>query len=208
MHVLAINGSPKENGNTYAALKTAADELQNQGISTEIVHIGNKNIRGCIACGGCFRNKNEKCVFEDVVNPTIQKMKEADAIIVGTPVYYASISGTLKCFLDRAFYVGGSNGGLFRHKAAAAVAVARRSGEIATFDHINHYFTISEMFVAPSNYWNAAFGRAPGDVLQDSEGMQIMRVMARNLAFLVKTLSANAAKLPAKEEKIMTNFIR
>ena len=210
MHVIAINGSPKANGNTYLALKAVTDELEKEGITTEILHVGNKNIRGCLACGGCARNKNEKCVIKDdnEVNDAIQKMKEADGIIISSPVYYASIAGTMKSFLDRAFYVAGANGGLFRHKVGASVAVARRSGEIATYDHLNHYLTIGEMFLASSNYWNSAHGRVPGDVLEDEEGVQIMRILGKNTAYLLKSIAQNSQPLPEKEVKIMTNFIR
>lgn len=208
MKVIAINGSPKAEGNTHQALTIVAQQLEEEGISTEIIHIGDKNIHGCVGCGGCFRNKNEKCVIDDEVNKIIQKMKTADGIIIASPVYYASIAGTMKCFLDRAFYVAGSNGGLFRHKVGASVAVARRSGEVATFDHLNHYFTLAEMFVTSSNYWNVIHGRDPGEILKDEEGMQIMRVLGKNMAFLIKLLHNNSVPLPEKEAKIMTNFIR
>jgi len=137
MHVVAFNGSPKKEENTYQAIKIVADSLEKEGISTEIIHVGNKTIRGCIACGGCIKNKNEKCVIDDEVNGWIQKMKSADGIIIGSPVYYASIAGTMKCFLDRAFYVGGVNNGLFRHKVGASVVAVRRSGGVATYDHLN-----------------------------------------------------------------------
>ena len=208
MKVIAINGSPKAEGNTHQALTIVSQQLEEEGISTEIIHIGDKNIHGCVACGGCFRNKNEKCVIDDEVNKIIQKMKIADGIIIASPVYYASIAGTMKCFLDRAFYVAGSNGGLFRHKVGASVVVARRSGEVATFDHLNHYFTLAEMFVTSSNYWNVIHGRDPGEVLKDEEGIQIMRVLGKNMAFLIKLLHNNSVPLPEKEAKIMTNFIR
>lgn len=208
MHVIAINGSPREKGNTFYALEMIANELKNQDITTEIIHIGNKNIRGCTACGGCFQNQDERCVIDDEVNGIIQKMKAADGIIIASPVYYASITGTMKCFLDRAFFVAGANGGLYRHKAGASVAVVRRSGEVATFDHLNHYFTIAEMFVPGSNYWNIIHGRHEGEVLKDEEGVQTMRVLAKNLAWLMKQLKDNAESLPKREEKIMMNFIR
>lgn len=208
MHVIAINGSPKAQGNTYQALKLVCDELEKQGITTEIVHIGNTNIRGCLACGGCAKNKNEKCVIDDEVNEIIQKIKAAEGILLGSPTYYASIAGTMKCFLDRAFYVAGANGGLFRHKVGAVVAISRRSGEMAVFDHLNHYLTIAEMFVPSSNYWNVIHGRLSGEVLQDEEGVQIMRILGKNMAFLLKSVTKNAENLPEKEQKIMTNFIR
>lgn len=208
MKVVAINGSPNEQGNTYHALKLVTEELERNGISTEIIHVGNKVIRGCLACGGCAKNKNEKCIINDEVNDIIQKMKSADGIVIGSPVYYASIAGTMKSFLDRAFYVAGANGGLFRHKVGASVAAVRRSGEVATFDHLNHYFLISEMFLTPSNYWNVIHGRLPGEALKDEEGVQIMRVLGKNMAFLLKSIEQNKAALPEKEAKIMMNFIR
>lgn len=208
MNVIAINGSPKAEGNTFHGLKIVCDSLENEGISTEIIHVGNKNIRGCLACGGCAANKNEKCVIDDEVNEIVQKLKNADGIIIGSPVYYASMAGTLKCFLDRAFYVAGANGGLYRHKVGASVVAVRRSGEVATFDHLNHYFTISEMFLASSCYWNVIHGRMPGEALQDEEGVQTMRVLGKNMAFLIKAIDKNKAELPEKEQKVMTSFIR
>lgn len=208
MHVIAINGSPKAEGNTFYAIKIVADALQNEGITTEIIHVGDKNIRGCIACGGCIKNLNEKCVIDDEVNDLVQKMKNADGIIIGSPTYYASIAGTMKCFLDRAFYVGGANGGLFRHKVGASVVAVRRSGEVAVFDHLNHYFTLAEMFVPGANYWNAIHGRVPGEAEQDTEGVQTMRVLGKNMAYLMKKLNNIEAVAPKKEQKIYTNFIR
>ena len=208
MHVVAINGSPKEEGNTFHALKLVTEELEKQGISSEIIQVGNKNIHGCMACGGCSQNKNEQCIINDEVNGIIQKMKAADGIIIGSPVYYASIAGTMKCFLDRAFYTASANGGLFRHKVGASVVAVRRSGEVATFDHLNHYFTLGEMFMASSNYWNVIHGRLPGEVLQDEEGVQIMRVLGKNMGYLLKQLESGVALPSEKEAKVMTNFIR
>lgn len=208
MNVVAINGSPREEGNTYQALKIVTEELEKQGISTEIIQVGDKKIQGCIACGWCRQNKIEKCVIDDEVNEIIQKMKTADGIIIGSPVYFASISGTMKSFLDRTFYVAGANGGLFRHKVGASVVAARRSGVVAAFDHLNHYFTLAEMFVASSNYWNVIHGRNPGEAIQDEEGIQTMRILGKNMAFLIKSIAQNATSLPEKEAKIMTNFIK
>lgn len=208
MHVVAFNGSPKAEGNTYQAIKTVAESLEAEGITVEIIHVGNKNIRGCTACGACYKNRNEKCIIEDEVNDCVQKMKNADGIIIGSPVYYASMAGTMKCFLDRAFYVCGANGNLCRHKVGASVVAVRRSGEIATFDHLNHYLTISEMFVPGSNYWNVIHGRMPNDAAQDTEGIQTMRVLGKNMAWLMKKLKGIDAVEPEREEKIYTNFIR
>lgn len=208
MKVIAINGSPRSEGNTYHALKLVLEQLEEQDIETEIVHVGNKIIRGCMACGGCAKNRNEECVIDDDVNAIIQKMKSADGIIIASPVYYASIAGTMKCFLDRAFYTSTANSGLFRHKVGASIAISRRSGEVATFDHLNHYFTVGEMFVTPSNYWNVIHGRTPGEVLQDEEGIQIMRVLGKNMAFMLNAVAQNKDSLPLREEKIVTSFIR
>ena len=208
MHVIAINGSPKANGNTFQALKIVTDELEKYGVSTEIIHIGNKNIRGCMACGVCGKNKNEKCFIEDEVNIIIQKMKASDGIIIGSPVYYASIAGTMKCFLDRSFYVCSANGGILRHKVGASVVAARRSGEVAAFDNLNHYFTAAEMFVTSSNYWNVIHGGSPGEIRQDEEGMQIMRVLGKNMAWIMKQLESGNELPPEKEVKIKTSFVR
>lgn len=208
MHALAFNGSPKENGNTFFALKMVCEELEKEEITTEIVHIGDKIIRGCLACGGCIKNLDEKCVIQDELNPFIQKMKSADGIIIGSPVYYASIAGTMKSFLDRAFFVCNVNGGLLRHKVGASVVAVRRSGEVATFDHLNHYFTISEMFVVGSNYWNVIHGRMPNEAPQDEEGVQTMRVLGKNMAYLIKQLNFNSLNPPEREQKIYTNFVR
>ena len=211
MKVVAFNGSPKKEGKTYNAIKTVAAELEKEGIEVEIVHVGNKVIRGCIACGGCSRNKNERCVLDkDEVNEWIQKMKEADGIILGSPVYYSAIAGTMKSFLDRAFYVASVNGGLFRHKIGASVVAVRRSGGIPVFDQLNNFINYSEMIMPTSNYWNVAYGAAPGEVTQDEEGMQIMRVLGKNMSWLMKVVEAGKSQVKEneKEDKVFTNFIR
>ena len=211
MKVVAFNGSPHKKGNTYNAIETVAKELEKEGIEVEIVHVGNKAIRGCIACVGCSRNQNERCVLDkDEVNEWIQKMKEADGIILGSPVYYSAIAGTMKSFLDRAFYVASSNGGMFRHKVGASVVAVRRSGGIPVFDQLNNYINYSEMIMPTSNYWNVAYGTAPGEVTQDEEGMQIMRVLGKNMAWMMKVVEAGKSQVKEneKEDKIFTNFIR
>ncbi|AUN13827.1 MAG: flavodoxin family protein [Paraclostridium sordellii] len=211
MKVVAFNGSPHKKGNTYNAIETVAKELEKEGIEVEIVHVGNKAIRGCMACGGCSRNQNERCVLDkDEVNEWIQKMKEADGIILGSPVYYSAIAGTMKSFLDRAFYVASSNGGMFRHKVGASVVAVRRSGGIPVFDQLNNYINYSEMIMPTSNYWNVAYGTAPGEVTQDEEGMQIMRVLGKNMAWMMKVVEAGKSQVKEneKEDKIFTNFIR
>lgn len=211
MKVLAINGSPKAEGNTFFALKTATQELEAAGIETEILHIGQEAVRGCIACGQCARNKDEKCVLPgDSVNAWIQKMKEADGILLGTPVHYSAIGATMKAFLDRAFYVAGANGGLFRHKAGAAVVAVRRSGGVTTFDQLNHYLLYSEMLMPTTNYWNVIHGAKPGEAADDSEGVQIMRVLGKNMAWLLKLMEhgKGAVEAPEREQKVYMNFIR
>lgn len=211
MKVLAFNGSPRKEGNTYHAIKMAAEELEKEGIEVEIIHVGNKAIRGCIACNGCARNQNEKCVIDtDEVNEWIQKMKEADGIILGSPVHYSSIGATMKSFLDRAFYVISSNGGMLRHKVGATVVAVRRSGGVTTFDQLNHYINYSEMLMATSNYWNVIHGTAPGEATSDEEGNQIMRVLGKNMAWIMKLVEngKGTVKEPEKENKVFTNFIR
>lgn len=211
MKVVAFNGSPKKEGNTYHAIKMVADELEKQGIDVEIVHVGNKNIRGCLACNACAKNKDEKCIIQDdEVNEWIQKMKEADGIILGSPVFYSAIAGTMKSFLDRAFYVAGSSGGLLRHKVGASVVAVRRSGGIPTFNQLNNYIHYSEMLMPGSNYWNVIHGTAPGEAVQDEEGKQIMQVLGKNMAWLMKLVEngKGTVKEPQKESKVFTNFIR
>lgn len=185
MKVIAINGSPNKEGNTFHALTMVGNELIGNGIDFEILHVGHKMIHGCLGCGKCSINKDEKCVIQtDDLNKWIQQIKDADGIVLGSPVYYSGISGTMKSFLDRLFYVSGSNGNLLRHKVGATVAAVRRSGGSATFDSLNHYLTYSEMIIATSNYWNVIHGRAAGEVNKDDEGKQIMRVLGKNMAWL------------------------
>jgi multimeric flavodoxin WrbA len=211
MKMLAFNGSPNKEGNTYHAIKLVAAELEKEGIETEIVQVGNKAIRGCIACYQCIKNLDERCGLKgDEVNEWIQKMKQADAIILGSPVYYSAINGTMKSFLDRAFFVTGVNGALLRHKVGASVVAVRRSGGLPTFDQLNHFLNYSEMLLATSNYWNVIHGREPGEALQDEEGVQIMRVLGKNLAWLMKLVANGKGVVlaPEPEAKVFTNFIR
>lgn len=211
MKVVAFNGSPKRDGNTYKSIESVATELEKENIEVEIIHVGNKVIRGCLACGGCARNKNEKCVIEnDQVNEWIGKMKEADGIILGSPVHYSAIAGTMKSFLDRAFYVASVNDGMFRHKVGASVVAVRRAGGIPTFDQLNNYINYSEMLMPTSNYWNVAYGRTPNEVVQDDEGMQIMRVLGKNMAWLMKLVEfgKDHVEAPQREEKTFMHFIR
>lgn len=205
MKVLLINGSPHAQGNTALALGEAARELEKLGVQTETMHIGNKDIRGCISCGSCF--EKGKCVFDDAVNEAAAKLAEADGLIVGSPVYYASPNGTLLSFLDRLFF---STQGLDkRMKAGASVVVCRRGGASASFDALNKYFTICGMPVVSSQYWNSVHGMESGEAAQDGEGLQTMRTLARNMAFLMRAIADAKAKygLPEKEEPIFTHFI-
>ena len=211
MKVIAINGSPHKEGNTFHALNMVGMELKAAGIEFEIIHIGHKEIHGCMACNNCSKNRDEKCsIKKDDLNDWIQKLKNADGILIGSPVYYAGIPGTMKCFLDRVFYVAGSNGNLFRHKVGAAVVAVRRSGGTATFDSLNHYLLYSEMILATSSYWNVIHGTSPGEVENDEEGVQIMHTLGKNMAWLLKMKDATSTTIeePKKDRKVMTNFIR
>lgn len=208
--VVAFNGSPKSEGNTYQALNIIKTELEKEEIEVEIIQVGNKEIRGCLACNECAKNQNERCIIEDEVNAWIQKMKNADGIILGSPVHYAAIAGTMKSFLDRAFYVASNNGMIFRHKVGAPVVAVRRSGGLPTFNQLSNYLNYSEMMIPTSNYWNVIHGTSPGDALQDKEGKQIMRVLAKNMAYLMKLIKngENEVEAPEQERKEFMNFIR
>lgn len=210
MKVVAFNGSPKKDGNTYTAIRLVAEKLEEQGIEVEIVQVGNKTIRGCLACNHCMKAKNEECIIKDEVNGWIQKMKEADGIIIGSPTHYAAIAGTMKSFLDRAFYVAGANGSLFRGKVGAAVVAVRRSGGIPTFNQLNNFLNYSEMMMPTSNYWNVIHGTVPGDAIKDAEGIQIMEVLGKNMATMLKQREATKDLRDANtmEKKKFTNFIR
>ena len=207
MKVLLINGSPHVRGCTYTALSEVASELINQGISTQIFHIGTDPIAGCIACGACRKNGG-RCFRNDVVNEVMSLAAQSDGIVLGSPVYYASISGQLSSFLDRLFFAGSA---LMANKPGAAVVSCRRGGASAAFDALNKYFTISNMPVVSSNYWNQVHGSNPAEVKQDEEGMQTMRQLGRNMAWLLKCMESGKAAglaLPETEERIWTNFIR
>lgn len=205
MKVLMINGSPKANGNTYTALHEMEKIFAQEGIETEILHIGNKDIRGCISCGQCY--EKGRCVFEDVVNETAQKFEECDGLVVGSPVYYASANATLVAFLTRLFYSTHFDKTM---KVGAAVAAARRGGLTATYDELNKFFGISGMPIASGQYWNGIHGSAPGEATEDTEGLQMMRTLARNMAFLMKSIALGKEKygVPEKEPFARMNFIR
>lgn len=206
MKVLIINGSPKENGNTAFALQQMMDVFQAEGVEAEVIHVGNLMIRGCVGCGTCY--KTGKCVFDDLVNETALKLAEADGMVIGSPVYYAAPNGTLLSFLDRLFYSSGKIDKTM--KVGAAVVCARRGGTTAAFDVLNKYFTISQMPVASSSYWNIIHGGKPGDAEQDAEGIRTVRNLAKNMVFMMKSiaLGKEAIGLPEPEKKVFTNFIR
>ena len=204
MKVLLINGSPNAKGCTYTALQEVATTLNSNGVETEIVHVGNKNLRGCIGCRKC--KTTGQCVFNDLVNEVAPKFEESDGIIIGSPVYFASANGTLVSFVDRLFYSVPFNKSM---KVGAAVVSARRGGNSATFDELNKYFTISNMPIAASQYWNMVHGHTVEDVVKDKEGMQTMRTLGRNMAFLMKSIALGKETygLPEKEDITFTNFI-
>ena len=205
MKVLMINGSPHKNGNTAIALQEMERIFQENGIEVETLHIGNKPIRGCIACRSCA--KTGKCVFDDMVNQAAPLFEEADGLVVASPVYYASANATLVAFLDRLFF---STHFDKRMKVGASVVTARRGGLSATFDELNKYFTITGMPVASSQYWNSIHGREIGEAAEDAEGLQTMRVLARNMAFLMKSIALGKEQygLPEQEDQVFTHFIR
>jgi len=205
MKVLLINGSPNSKGNTALALKEMEAVFHEEGIETEWIHVGNKDIRGCIACRSCY--ETGKCVFEDAVNEAAAKFEQSDGIVVGSPVYYASANATLVAFLQRLFY---STSFSKTMKVGAAVAAARRGGITATFDELNKFFTISGMPVASGQYWNGIHGTAPGEAEGDAEGRQQMRTLARNMSFLIKSIQLGKEQygIPQREKMIATNFIR
>lgn len=203
--VLILNGSPHPKGCTARALKEVEKVLQEEGMETETIQVGSQPVRGCIACKSCYRNG--KCVFDDLVNQIAPKFEKADGLLVGSPVYYASANGTLISFLDRLFYSTHFDKAF---KVGAAIVSARRGGCSATYDELNKYFTISQMMVASSQYWNQVHGNTPEEVERDSEGLQTMRTLGRNMAFLIKAIDLGKEKygLPEREKKISTNFIR
>ncbi|MCM1302954.1 MAG: flavodoxin family protein [Lachnospiraceae bacterium] len=205
MKVLMINGSPKPQGNTYVALHEMEKVFAEEGIEVEILHIGNKDIRGCISCGQCA--KNGKCVFDDAVNEAAGKFEECDGLVVGSPVYYASANATLVAFLTRLFYSTHFDKTM---KVGAAVAAARRGGLTATYDELNKFFGIAGMPIASGQYWNGIHGAAPGEAEQDLEGLQMMRTLAHNMAFLMKSIALGKEKygVPEKEPFARMNFIR
>ena len=206
MKVLLINGSPHEKGCTYTALSLIAGELKAQGVETEILHVGGQPVGGCIGCGGC--RSGNGCVFGGVVNEAIEKAKTADAFVFGSPVHYASAAGNMASFMDRLAYAGGK---YLAYKPAAVCCSARRAGTTATLDVLNKYFIIRGMPIVPSQYWCMVHGNSPEEVAQDKEGLQIMRTLGRNMAWLLKCIAAGKAagiSLPEREPRVSTNFVR
>ena len=204
MKVLILNGSPKTNGNTMTAISEMVKVFDDQGVESEIIHVGNKDIRGCVSCNSCA--VKGKCVFDDVVNEIAPKFEASDGLVLASPVYYASANATLIACLDRLFYSSSFDKTM---KVGASIVVARRGGCSATFDELNKYFTISGMPVASSQYWNSVHGRTPGEAVKDLEGLQTIRVLAQNMTFLMKSIALGKEKfgLPIKEEHLWTHFI-
>ena len=206
MKVILINGSPRKQGCTFTALTEVANALQKNGIETEIFHIGTKPISGCLACTKCY--KTGKCVIDDIVNEFAEKYHDADGLILGSPVYYAAANGTLTAFMDRLFY---AHKNLFKGKPGAAIVSCRRGGATAAFDQLNKYFTIRQMPIISSQYWSMVHGNTPEEVKQDLEGLQIMRTLGNNMAWILKCIRAGkeaGIEMPENERRLMTNFIR
>lgn len=205
MKVLLINGSPRGEGNTYIALSEIAKTLEAEGIQSEIISIGRKAVQGCIACNKCRENSN-RCIFQDeLYNRVVDAIRQADGLIVGSPTYYAGPNGSLCALLDRVFY---SASDYLSYKPASSVAVCRRGGASACLDRLNKYFTISNMPVVPSQYWNMVYGRTPGEAALDAEGLQTMRTLGRNMAWMLKAIRSDSIPRPEEEPRLITNFIR
>ncbi len=209
MKVIAINGSPRKEGNTFTALNIMAEELKKEGIDTEIIHVGKEQMHGCIGCGYCYKSENNHCVFkDDITNEVTDKMRTADGIILGSPTYFGGVAGAFKCFLDRAFYSSYAKVD-FRNKVCTAVAVARRSGGVEVYNQLCNYFHLVEAVIPPSQYWVLAHGADEGEILEDHEGIQIIRRNANAMAWQLKMINAtkDSIALPYVEKKARTNFI-
>ena len=205
MKVILVNGSPRENGCTSVALKEVAASLEKNGVQTEIFWIGAKAVQGCTGCGVCRKNSDKQCVFDDMVNAFAKKASEADAFVFGSPVFFAGPNGSLLAFMDRLFF---AHGQALKGKPAACVAAARRAGTSATFDSINKYFAFNQMPIVSSNYWNAVHGKTSDDVQHDLEGLQTMRILGCNMAWLLKCIKKARIPFPESEPKVWTNFVR
>lgn len=191
MKVVGINGSPRKGGNTSILIETVFEELAAEGIETQALHIGGKRLRGCVACKKCFEKKDGSCFYDDdMLNECVTAMRDADGIILGSPTYFTDVTADMKALIDRSGFVSKANGDFLKRKVGAAVVAARRGGSIQAFDTINHFFTITQMIVPGSNYWNLGIGLDKGDVRSDQEGLQTMRVLGQNMAWLLKKISA------------------
>lgn len=211
MKVMGFNGSARKDGNTSVLIQKVFEELEAEGIDTQLINLGPKSVNGCIACMKCHENKDGHCVQKkDDVNDWLDEMRGCDGIILGTPVYFADISGQIKCFIDRTGMVARANGNMFQRKVGAGVVAVRRAGSVAAFNSLNAYFTISEMIIVGSTYWNMGYGMNKGDVLQDAEGLQTMANLGKNMAWLIKSIEASkeAVRPPETSMAAMTNFIR
>ncbi|MFZ5950914.1 MAG: flavodoxin family protein [Candidatus Rifleibacteriota bacterium] len=211
MKVVAFNGSPRKEGNTAILLNEVLGQLSSQGIETELLQLGGQVIRGCIACGRCAELKNKKCaITNDPINDYIELCAKADAVLLGSPTYFADVTAELKAFIDRVGMVGMVNGAMFKRKAGAAVVAVRRGGSVHAFDTINHFFQISQMFTIGSSYWNMGYGRNPGEVKQDEEGLQTMQNLGKNMAWLLKCIDVARTQIPEPETLMVkrTSFIR
>ncbi|MGD9366838.1 MAG: flavodoxin family protein [Desulfobacteraceae bacterium] len=211
MKVMGFNGSARKDGNTSALIQKVFEELEAEGIETKLVNLGPKSVNGCLACMKCHENKDGHCVQKkDELNDWLDEMKTCHGIILGTPVYFAGISGQIKCFIDRTGMVARANGNMFQRKVGAGVVAVRRAGSVSAFHSLNAYFTIAEMIVVGSSYWNMGYGRDKGEVLQDDEGLQTMANLGKNMAWLIKTIEASKETVPAPKTSIaaITSFIR
>ncbi len=211
MKVMGFNGSARKDGNTSMLIQKVFDELEAEGIETQLVNPGPKSVNGCIACMKCFKNKDGHCIqTKDPLNDWLDEMKTADGIILGTPVYFAEISGQIKCFMDRSGMVARANGNMFQRKVGAGVVAVRRAGAVSAFHSLNGYFTIAEMMIVGSTYWNMGYGREKGEAMQDGEGLQTMANLGKNMAWLLKCIDTAKGSVTAPETDmgVVTSFIR
>ncbi len=211
MKVMGFNGSARKDGNTSMLIQKVFDELEAEGIETQLVNLGPKSVNGCIACMKCFKNKDGHCIqTKDPLNDWLDEMKTADGIILGTPVYFAEISGQVKCFMDRSGMVARANGNMFQRKVGAGVVAVRRAGAVSAFHSLNGYFTIAEMMIVGSTYWNMGYGREKGEAMQDGEGLQTMANLGKNMAWLLKCIDTAKGSVTAPETDmgVVTSFIR
>lgn len=211
MKVIGFNGSARKDGNTSILIQKVFESLEAEGIETKLVDLGAKSVNGCLACGKCIEKQNGHCIqTQDALNEWLDEMKTSDGIVLGTPVYFADLSGQIKCFLDRTGMVAIANGNMFKRKAGAAVVAVRRAGAVSAFHSVNAWFTIAEMVIVGSSYWNMGFGMDKGEVRLDGEGLQTMSNLGKNMAWLIKSIEASKdrVKVPETSVEIQTNFIR